>query len=98
VTAALAVTDLVVHYPARHGPPVRAVDGVSLTVAPGETLGLVGESGCGKSTVARAVVGLQAPTGGSVVVDGGRSPAPAGAPCTGRGRACRWCSRTPRPP
>jgi len=70
VTAALVVTDLVVHYPARHGPPVRAVDGVSLTVAPGETLGLVGESGCGKSTVARAVVGLQAPTGGSVVVDG----------------------------
>ena len=70
VTAALAVTDLVVHYPARHGPPVRAVDGVSLTVAPGETLGLVGESGCGKSSVARAIVGLQAPTGGSVVVDG----------------------------
>ena len=70
MTAALVVTDLVVHYPARHGPPVRAVDGVSLTVAPGETLGLVGESGCGKSTVARAVVGLQAPTGGSVVVDG----------------------------
>ncbi len=70
MTAALAVTDLRVHYPARHGPPVRAVDGVSLMVSPGETLGLVGESGCGKSTVARAVVGLQPPTGGSVVVDG----------------------------
>ena len=70
MTAALAVTDLAVHYPARKGPPVRAVDGVSLAVARGETLGLVGESGCGKTTVARCVVGLQRPTRGSVVVDG----------------------------
>jgi len=70
MTAALTLTDLAVHYPARNGLPVRAVDGVSLHVAPGETLGLVGESGCGKSTIARAVVGLQAATRGSVVVDG----------------------------
>ena len=70
MTAALQVSDLAVHYPARRGPPVRAVDGVSFTVAPGETLGLVGESGCGKSSVARAVVGLHPPTSGSVVVDG----------------------------
>ncbi|MGI4941883.1 MAG: ABC transporter ATP-binding protein, partial [Janthinobacterium lividum] len=48
----------------------RAVDGVSLTVACGETLGLVGESGCGRSSQSRAVVGLQAPTRGSVMVDG----------------------------
>ena len=67
---ALRGTDLVVHYPARTGPPVRAVDGVDLTVARGETLGLVGESGCGKSTVAKAVVGLQRPTRGSVLVNG----------------------------
>jgi oligopeptide/dipeptide ABC transporter ATP-binding protein len=67
---ALVVTDLAVHFPVRNGPPVRAVDGVSLTVAPGETLGLVGESGCGKSTISRAVVGLQALTRGSVVVAG----------------------------
>jgi len=70
VSNALEITGLAVHYPARHGPPVRAVDGLSLTVARGETLGLVGESGCGKSTVSKAVVGLQAPTRGSVVVDG----------------------------
>ena len=70
MTAALTVADLAVHYPVRHGPPVRAVDGVSFTIAPGETLGLVGESGCGKSTVSKSVVGLQAPTRGSVVVDG----------------------------
>ncbi|WP_415386127.1 ABC transporter ATP-binding protein [Roseomonas sp. BN140053] len=58
------------HYPARGGPPVRAVDGMSLRIAPGETLGLVGESGCGKSSVSNAVTGLLRPTAGSVVVDG----------------------------
>ncbi len=49
---------------------VRAVDGVSLDVYPGETLGLVGESGCGKSTFARAVIRLVEPTGGSIRFDG----------------------------
>ncbi len=66
----LEITDLKVHFPGRHGAPVRAVDGVSLHVAAGETLGLVGESGCGKTTVANATVGLQAPTAGSVRVQG----------------------------
>ena len=49
---------------------VRAVDGVSLTIMPGETMALVGESGCGKSTTGRCVLYLQPPTAGEVVFDG----------------------------
>jgi peptide/nickel transport system ATP-binding protein len=49
---------------------LKAVDGVSLTIASGETLGLVGESGCGKSTVARLIVGLYSPTRGAIEFDG----------------------------
>ncbi len=68
--AVLEVVDLAVHFPGRGGAPVRAVDGVSFAIAAGETLGLVGESGCGKSTVSNAVVGLIAPTRGSLLVLG----------------------------
>ena len=66
----LQVTDLHVEYPAGRGRTVRAVSGVSFDVAEGETLGLVGESGCGKSTTARAVLQLPRPTSGTVVFDG----------------------------
>jgi peptide/nickel transport system ATP-binding protein len=72
----LEVTDLVKHYPVRTGVlrraagTVHAVDGVSFSLRVGETLGLVGESGCGKSTVARSVLRLIEPTSGSIRIDG----------------------------
>lgn len=74
--ALLQVRDLKVHFPIRRGllqravGAVRAVDGVSLTLAAGRTLAVVGESGCGKTTLARAVVRLQDVTGGQVRFDG----------------------------
>ena len=65
----LTVENLSVHFPLGTGEVVRAVDGVSLTVERGETLGLVGESGCGKSTTGRALLRLLPATGGRVVFD-----------------------------
>ncbi|MFC8361297.1 oligopeptide/dipeptide ABC transporter ATP-binding protein [Streptomyces griseorubiginosus] len=68
----LRVTDLHVRYrrPGWRTPPVRAVDGVSFTMAAHETLGLVGESGSGKSTIGRAMLGLAPVASGQVVLDG----------------------------
>jgi len=72
----LRVIDLVKHFPVRRGTfsrqqgAVRAVDGVSFTLGVGETLALVGESGCGKSTTGRLVLRLLEPTSGSVQFDG----------------------------
>jgi peptide/nickel transport system ATP-binding protein len=67
--ALVRVEDLVVEFPTRRG-KVHAVSGMSFDIRAGETLGLVGESGCGKSTTARAVLQLPPPTSGTVEFDG----------------------------
>jgi peptide/nickel transport system ATP-binding protein len=72
----LEVKDLAVHFPVRRGllgrvvDHIRAVDGVSFKVYQGQTLGLVGESGCGKTTTGRAILRLIEPTAGQVLLDG----------------------------
>ena len=72
----LDVTNLEVHFPIKSGlfgktvGHVKAVDGITFNVKPGETLGLVGESGCGKTTTGRAVLRLVEPTGGKVIFEG----------------------------
>jgi len=73
----LSVEDLQVHFPVREGiifdktvGHVKAIDGVSFDIKRGETLGLVGESGCGKTTIGRCLLKLEAPTGGKVNFEG----------------------------
>jgi oligopeptide/dipeptide ABC transporter ATP-binding protein len=76
-SALLELEDLKIWFPIkdglildRHVADIRAVDGVSVTIRKGETLGLVGESGCGKTTVGRAIVRLYRPTAGRVIFEG----------------------------
>ena len=76
-TPLLEVKGLRMHFPITEGivtrrlvGEVKAVDGVDFAVQRGETLGLVGESGCGKTTTGRCILRLEKPTAGSIVYDG----------------------------
>jgi peptide/nickel transport system ATP-binding protein len=81
----------------RRRPAVHAVQGLSFDLLEGETLGIVGESGCGKSTVARLLVGLDRPSGGTIRLRAGMSrPWPAGSRAPWRA-SCSTCSRTRSP-
>ena len=72
----LIVENLVKYYPIKDGiiphtiAEIKAVDGVSFSIEEGTTLGLVGESGCGKSTIGRQIVALEKPTSGSIFFEG----------------------------
>jgi ABC-type glutathione transport system ATPase component len=74
--ALLEATALSKHFQARRGifggerGTVRAVDAISFTIEAGQTLGVVGESGCGKTTTAKLVLGLEEPTGGTIRFEG----------------------------
>ncbi len=76
MSAFLEIQDLHVHFEKSRGlvrreiETVRAVDGVNLTLTKGEILGLVGESGCGKTTLSRTILQLQAPTSGRILLEG----------------------------
>lgn len=98
------VSDLKMHFPIytglfrRHTGDVKAVDGVSFDIYEDETLGLVGESGCGKSTCGRAVLRLYDITDGSIVMDGieiGATSQAAFDPCV---PPCKWCFKIRKPP
>ncbi len=97
----LEVRDLQVRFPVRRGlftrarAFVKAVDRVSFTIQPGETLGLVGESGCGKTTLARAIVRLIKPAAGSIWLAGEDIAALSAAQMRARRRICQMIFQDP---
>ena len=100
--ALLEAVDLKKHFPVTKGllisktvGQIKAVDGVSFELYPGETLGIVGESGCGKSTTAKMMLMLEEPTEGSLLFEGKDIRPPTPKPGMNTAGRCRLCFRTP---
>jgi oligopeptide transport system ATP-binding protein len=97
-TPLLEVKNLKQYFPIKTGlfetTPLKAVDDVSFALAQGETLGLVGESGCGKTTVGRTILHLYKPTAGQVFFEGTEITKRIS---TSTARICRSYSKTPIP-
>ena len=104
MAALVELRDVVKHFPVsrslgeivrgRH-PAVHALDGVSLDIGAGDAVAIVGESGCGKTTLGRLMLKLTEPTGGAITFDGDGAGRPARrATCAPSAARRSWCSRT----
>ena len=95
----LEVRGLTKHFPSRQGllgrkgAWVRAVDGVDFAIHPGETLGLIGESGCGKTTTSKLILLQETPTAGAIAFEGRDIAGFGGKDLMASAGPCRWCSR-----
>jgi oligopeptide transport system ATP-binding protein len=104
-SALLEAQDLKKHFPVTKGVFlsrvtgwIKAVDGVSFQIRPGETLGLVGESGCGKSTTAKMLLMLEQPTEGSIFSRARIFTSPGQTSAKSTAVRCRRCFKTPGVP
>ena len=102
-TPILEARNLTKHFPVKRGifaktlGVVRAVDSVNFSISPGQTLGLVGESGCGKTTTAKLVLRLEEPTGGALHFEGQEIGGLGGSALKQYRRAVQAVSRTRSP-
>lgn len=102
--AVLEIKNLTKHFPVKKGlfrrtvGYVKAVDGVTFTINKSETLGLIGESGCGKTTVGKLIMQLIKPDSGEIVIDGKHVGSLSRKELHEARQGFQWCSKTPTAP